>query len=273
MTTPVEIELSPTTVSANEQMRLDAIRRYDILDTPPDGAFDRIAEVAARLFDVPVSTVSIVDEDRVWFKAAYGLDGVTQVGTEPGLCASVVTQDEAYVVPDALTDARTLAHPLVVGEFGLRFYAAAPVVTHDGYRLGSVTVIDFRPRQVDENEQRMLHHLAGIVMDEMELRLASMRAVAAERQLRQQAERETARVEHTNRMLRRAVQTRPGQSAVRGPCTLRSTCPTPAEVKLGDLTGTSAWACLEHAGEALAVVPGAFVATPDAPTIASLSED
>ena len=275
MTTSADAaRLLPAPDRTAEQLRVDAVRRYDILDTPPDGAFDRIAEMAAQHFDVPVSTVSIVDEDRVWFKAAHGLDGVSQVGTTPGLCTSVVTQDDTYVVPDALTDPRTLAHPLVTSEFGLRFYAAAPVITHDNFRLGTVTVIDFKPRTIEEEQLRMLHHLAGIVMDELELRLASMRAIRAERQLRQRAERDKERAEHSARMLQRALQGRPDVTQVQRPCTISGSgsCSHSAEVKLGDLTGASAWACLEHAGEALATIPGAFVATEDAPSITSLSQ-
>jgi GAF domain-containing protein len=272
MTSPAEARAGTVVEGPPELRRLDAVRRYDILDTPPDGAFDRVAELAAGFFDVPVSTVSIVDEDRVWFKATHGLDGVTQVGTESGLCTSVVTQDSAYVVPDALVDPRTIDHPLVTSEFGLRFYAAAPVITHDGYRIGTVTVIDFKPRQIQEKQQQMLHHLAGVVMDELELRLASLRAVSTERQLREQAEREQARVQRMNEMLEKALRRKAAARGERHPCTLlgEDYCGDTAEFRIADLTGLSAWACMQHAGEALATVPGTFVATDDAPSIASL---
>jgi hypothetical protein len=111
-------------------------------------------------------------------------------------------------------------------------------------------------------------------MDELELRLASMRAIQTERQLRHQAEQDKARVEHSSRMLQRALQSRTTPvAAEERPCTLggATACPRRAEVKLADLTGFSAWACLDHAGEALSTIPGAFVATHDAPSITSLN--
>ncbi|SES00156.1 hypothetical protein SAMN05216188_11946 [Lentzea xinjiangensis] len=92
--------------AAVEAARIEAVRRYNILDTPPNGAFDRVARLAARWFDVPIASVTIVDSDRIWFKAAHGLDGVTQIGRDPGLCGSAILSDDTYVVTDAVTDQR-----------------------------------------------------------------------------------------------------------------------------------------------------------------------
>ena len=167
-----------------ELQRLLALRRYDILDTPPDGSFDRITRLAAELFDVPIALVSLVDEDRIWFKSRTGLNDVSEVSRDPGLCASVILSDDVYLVEDARCDPRTLANPLVAGEFGLQFYAAAPLVTTDGYKLGTLCVIDHQPRHLAEERQALLTQLAGVVMDEMELRLAARAAVAAEREQR-----------------------------------------------------------------------------------------
>lgn len=184
-----------------DALRMAAVRRYDILDTPPDGAFDRVAALAARTFGVPIATVTIVDEDRVWFKACSGLEGVTQVGVEPGLCASAIKEGVPYVVTDAVTDARTADHPLVIGELGLRFYAAAPIVTSDGHRLGTVNVIGTEPREVTPNELATLHDLAAIVMDELELRLSALETLGRERELRAHIEAEKTRVESIARTL------------------------------------------------------------------------
>ena len=162
--------------SQQEAERLAALRSYEILDTPPDGAFNRIVALAARYFAVPVALVSLVDEDRIWFKSRCGLDA-EQVPRSPGLCASVILSDSAYVVKNALEDPRTLANPLVAGELGIRFYAAAPLVTHDGYRLGTVNVIDFVPREFDAEASDTLHQFAGLIMDQMELRLAARKAI------------------------------------------------------------------------------------------------
>ena len=192
-------------VGRGEAERLAAVRRYDILDTPPDGAFDRVAALAARIFDIPIATVTIVDENRVWFKATRGLDGVTQVDREEGLCASAVAQDGAYVVTDALRDPRTTRNSLVTGELGVRFYAAAPITTTDGWRLGTVNVIDTRPRDIDEDGIATLHDLAAIVMDELELRLSAMEAIRLERHERDRAERDRADVEAFASTLQRTL--------------------------------------------------------------------
>ena len=171
-----------------EARRLAAVHRYGILDTPPDGAFERIAALAARFFDVPIAIVSVVDRDRIWFKAHHGLPGVAEIDREAGLCASAVLQDEAWVVTDAAVDPRTLANPLVAGEMGLRFYAGVPLTTSDGFNLGTLCVIDREPRQVTEAELATLADLAGMVVDALELRLAARETVRQESELRRHAE-------------------------------------------------------------------------------------
>lgn len=171
----------------SEARRLDAVRRYDILDTPPDGAFDRIAALAARFFDVPIATVTIVDEDRIWFKAAHGID-VEEVGRDPGLCASAILQDDPYIVTDAIADPRCLNNPLVHGELGVRFYAAAPIRTHDGYNLGTVNVIAGQPRAITPDQTATLQDLAEIAAGELEVRLTARRTVESDRQQRRRAE-------------------------------------------------------------------------------------
>ncbi len=160
-----------------EVERVAALRSYEILDTPPDGAFDRVTALAARHFDVPIALVSLVDEERIWFKSRHGLE-TEEIPRSPGLCASVILSDEAYVVTNALEDPRALANPLVAGAMGLRFYAAAPLVTHDGHRLGTMNIIDFAPRELDADGQWALHQFAGLVMDQMELRLSARKALA-----------------------------------------------------------------------------------------------
>lgn len=160
-----------------EAARIAAVRRYDILDSPPDGAFDRITALAARRFGVPIAIISIVDEDRIWFKSHHGLP-VEQIGREPGLCASAILGDTPYLIEDARKDPRSLANPLVAGDFGLRFYAAAPLTTDDGHNLGTLCVIDREPRPITQAEIEDLKDLASIVMDQLELGLSSRRAVS-----------------------------------------------------------------------------------------------
>jgi GAF domain-containing protein len=162
-------------IPANEPERLAALRRFDVLDTPPDGAFDRITRLASEILEMPISIVSLVDHDRIWFKSAHGLDGVEQIDRAPGLCASAILGEEVWIIKDATVDPRTLANPLVAGEFGLRFYAGSPLRTQDGYNLGTLCVIDKRPRTLTEKQTRVLDDLAALVMDELELRLAARR--------------------------------------------------------------------------------------------------
>lgn len=161
----------------NEVERMAAVRRYDILDTPPDGAFDRITALAARRFGVPISIISIVDEDRIWFKSRHGVP-VAQIGRDPGLCASAILSTEAHVLPDASVDPRSLANPLVAGDFGLRFYAGVPLTTSDGHGLGTLCVIDKEARAVEQDQIDDLKDLAAVVMDQLELRLSAQRAVS-----------------------------------------------------------------------------------------------
>lgn len=167
--------IDPSIVPADEEQRLAAVRRYQILDTPPDGAFDRVTRIASVVLDVPIAIVTVVDEDRIWFKSVHGLDGVEQIDRVPGLCASAILSQELYLVEDAKIDSRTLANPLVAGDLGLRFYAAAPLRTHDGHNLGTMCVIDREPRELTAEQGRVLEDLAAIVMDELELRLAARR--------------------------------------------------------------------------------------------------
>ncbi|MBA2445934.1 MAG: hypothetical protein H0V49_11480 [Nocardioidaceae bacterium] len=112
--------------AVDEVARLAAVRRYDVLDTPPDGAFERITALAARLFKAPISVVSIVDADRIWFKSHHGLD-VAQIQRLPGLCASAILQKEPWVFTNARNDPRALANPLVAGDFRAGLLCRRPV--------------------------------------------------------------------------------------------------------------------------------------------------
>ena len=171
----------------NEPERLRVLQRYQILDTPPDGAFDHLTALAANLFGVPIAIVSLVDHDRIWFKSHHGLD-LCEVEREPGLCASAIFSPDVYYVRDAVADVRTLANPLVAGDFGLRFYAAAPLRTHDGFNLGTFCIIDRKPRKLAPSEAEMLTKLAALVVDQMELRLAARKAGELEEAERKMAE-------------------------------------------------------------------------------------
>ncbi|MEU7189743.1 GAF domain-containing SpoIIE family protein phosphatase [Streptomyces sp. NPDC039022] len=176
-------ELASEDGREREARRIAAVRRYDILGIPPDGAFDRIAALAGRLFDVPMATVTIVDTDRVWFKAAYGLEGATQTGRDASLSSSAILSDAPLVIPDTHHDGLTRAHPMVTGPAGTRFYAAAPITTADGHRLGAVEILDTRPRRTTPEQAAALTDLATLVMDQLELRLSALHMLRREREL------------------------------------------------------------------------------------------
>ena len=158
----------------DELERLEALRRYRILDTPPEEAFDHITELAAGLFRVPMALVSLVDHDRIWFKSHHGIED-PEVERRAGLCASAILSPEVYHVRDAAHDPRAQDNPLVAGSFGVRFYAAAPLCTHDGFSVGTLSVLDRVPRELAPAEAEMLKKLAALVMDQMESRLAARR--------------------------------------------------------------------------------------------------
>ncbi len=163
--------------AAAESKRMAALRRYGILDSPPEEAFDRVTRLASRTLHVAMAAVSIVDVDRVWFKSRHGLD-LTEVDRNASFC--VITDPGVgtpWAVQDTLDDPRTRGNRFVVDELRLRAYAAAPLVTHDGHSLGALCVFDREPRRFSAEELDVLRDLAGVVMNEMELRLASRRAL------------------------------------------------------------------------------------------------
>lgn len=168
-----QTELNPS----QEAERIKVLKKYEILDTPPDGSFDKFTDLAAELLEMPIAIISLVDTDRIWFKSGHGLE-IQEIGRDPGLCSSAILSDKLYIVEDAaVKDVRTLANPLVAGELGLRFYAGIPLKTREGYNLGTFCVIDRKPRKLSPEKERILQNLADLVMRQMELRLEARQAV------------------------------------------------------------------------------------------------
>jgi len=162
----------------NETQRLAALRSYDILDTLPELAFDRITELAQRLFGVPIVLVSLVDQDRQWFKSCVGL-GVSQTERQFAFCAHAILSQEPLVVPDARLDERFRDNPLVTGAPHIRFYCGAVLQTEEGFNLGTLCLIDYSPRDIAAPDLYNLQDLAAMVVHEIELRQTSRRAEAA----------------------------------------------------------------------------------------------
>ncbi|GEM_PF-2840451 len=158
-------------VAHNEEERLAALHRYNIMDTDPEDAFDRITRIASWAFKTPIALVSLVDGHRQWFKSNHGLD-VKQTHKDISFCSHAILQDEAFVVSDATKDERFCNNPLVTGDPNVAFYAGHPLITFDGYKLGTLCLIDQNPRpgRLSAEEKLILKDLASLVIDELELR-------------------------------------------------------------------------------------------------------
>lgn len=178
MNSDASVGFGAAPLPADESLRLATLRRYAILDTPPEDCFDRITRLAARYFDVPIALVSLVDEGRQWFKSRCGLD-VSETSREVAFCAHAILQPDVMVVPDAKLDARFVENPLVIGGPGLRFYAGAPLVSANGTKIGTLCVADKAPRaDLTARDRAFLQDLAAIVVDELEMRAASGNVMA-----------------------------------------------------------------------------------------------
>lgn len=156
----------PPPLPSNEAERLATLRKLRILDTPPEERFDRITRIAARLFGVPIVAVSLVDADRQWFKSCQGLS-VRETSRDISFCGHTILGDGVLVVSDARRDPRFAENPLVTGEPGIRFYAGHPLAGPDGHWLGTLCLIDRRPRELNERDQATLRDLAAWAESEL----------------------------------------------------------------------------------------------------------
>jgi signal transduction histidine kinase/ActR/RegA family two-component response regulator len=170
---------------ADETARLDALRAYEILDTMPEEAFDELTRLAAHICETPIVLMSLVDSDRQWFKSRVGLDAESTPREESFCAHAILDQHRLLTVPDATLDPRFADNPLVTGDFHLRFYAGAPLVSPTGQPLGALCVIDRVPRELSAVQRDALEIIGRQIMTQMEARRGLVL-------LRQQVERETA---------------------------------------------------------------------------------
>ena len=173
----------PPAAPYDEAARLEALARYAILDTTPEKSFDRVTALAARWFRVPIAMISLVDAERQWLKSCVGpLPG--EAPREVAFCAHTILSAEVLIVPDAALDPRFCANPLVTGEPFIRFYAGAPLITSDGFPLGSLCLIDTVPRTFSAGEAASLQDLAAMVVESFEARrmVKQLAAGAVERE-------------------------------------------------------------------------------------------
>jgi len=156
---------------ANEQERLAALRKYDILDTEPEAAFESMVQLASYICQTPIAAISLVDESRQWFKAITGLDA-KETSRDVAFCAHTILQNETMIVPDAREDERFCDNPLVTSAPNIRFYAGVPLVTSQGHHLGTLCVIDRVPRVLDQEQLNALKSLSHNIMAHLDLRLS-----------------------------------------------------------------------------------------------------
>jgi len=162
------------TSGAEESARVSALRSYCVLETGREARFDDLTCLASTICETPVSLVSLVDTNRLFFKSAHGLD-LREVPYPDFFCGHAIRQRDLFVVPDASEDARFAKHPLVVESPRVRFYAGAPLITPQDYRLGTLCVIDFVPRELQAKQLDILRILGRQVMCQLELNLQAMR--------------------------------------------------------------------------------------------------
>ncbi|MCR6665889.1 MAG: GAF domain-containing protein [Methyloversatilis sp.] len=156
-------------IPENESERLGALRALLLLDTPPEKRFDRIVQFAAREFDVPIALISLVDENRQWFKSRVGLDAC-ETSREVSFCGHALSMDVPLVIEDALLDERFADNPLVTGPPHIRFYAGAQLRLASGLVVGTLCLIDQAPRTLDEMDLGILGSLRALVVEELTAR-------------------------------------------------------------------------------------------------------
>ncbi len=157
-------------IPENEKERLAALQRYENLDASAENTLNKIAGLTAKIFNMPIGLVAFAHESEVVFKGNVGMEGVDSANRGVSLCALAVLNDEVTMFERPLEEPCLLANPLVVGDFGLRFYAGAPLHTPDGFNIGTVCVVDKKQRYLTEQQKSILEDIAGITMDFLELK-------------------------------------------------------------------------------------------------------
>lgn len=153
----------------DEAGRLKALDMYAILDSEPERYFDDLVLLASHICGTPIALMSLVDEDRQWFKSKIGLP-ISETPRDVAFCAKAIEQPDVFVVPDAMQDSRFRDNPLVLGEPHIRFYAGAPLINEEGYALGTLCVIDQEPREFTAEQKEALQALSRLAMAQLEFR-------------------------------------------------------------------------------------------------------
>ena len=180
-------------IPKQEARRLKVLWQYEVLDTVPEEVFDDLTNLAAHICEAPIALISLVDEDRQWFKSRVGISA-SETSRDISFCAHAIMGDEILIVPDATKDKRFQQNPLVKGPEKIRFYAGAPLITPDGHALGTLCVLDKKPRTLRPEQEQSLRVLAHHVVSQLELRRQS-RALTAARENDQQQGAELTRAQ------------------------------------------------------------------------------
>lgn len=200
-----------TTLVNSEARRLKVLWQYDVLDTVPEELFDDLTELAARICEAPIALISLVDEDRQWFKSKVGVT-VNETSRDISFCAHAIEQQDLFIIPDATKDLRFANNPLVTSDPKIRFYAGAPLVAPDGEALGTLCVIDKVPRDLRPEQKQALRVLARHVMTQLELRRHA-KDLAEAHKAREATREELDRAQAENAKLKRELETLKKDSA------------------------------------------------------------
>lgn len=158
-------------IPPDEPQRMQTLREYNVLDTPPEAVYDDIAHVCAGVCDTPIALITLVDGTRNWFKARVGVDDeLTESPRDISFCGHAILRKEIFEVTDASIDERFADNPLVAAEPKIRYYAGAPLITPDGYKLGTICAIDVRPRRLSDAQRETLEALSRLVMRQLDRR-------------------------------------------------------------------------------------------------------
>jgi GAF domain-containing protein len=210
--------------SEPEKKRLKVLWQYEVLDTIPEALFDDLTELAAGICEAPIALISLVDEDRQWFKSKFGTT-LNETTREVSFCSHAIQQPDLFIVTDATQDARFASNPLVTSDPRIRFYAGAPLTTPDGYALGTLCVIDKVPRELRPDQKQALRILARHVVSQLELRRRSKEAREAQAKLPAQATRllkQVTRLKTELAQARRQLARRKKRAELRAPSKSRS---------------------------------------------------
>jgi GAF domain-containing protein len=187
---------APTTPDA---VRVEALEKYAILDTEPEQAFDDLTLLASYVCKTPIALISLVDENRQWFKSKIGI-AASETPRQVAFCSVAIEHSEVMVVPDTLQDERFRDNPLVTSDPRIRFYAGAPLINDEGYALGTLCVIDQKPREITPDQKEALQALSRLVLGQLEFRrnLKLLKEALTDRtQVEHERERELVKLQQT----------------------------------------------------------------------------